>query len=104
MVVSMLSQQCLLEGLRVREGGVVGTLSALEANDSQEDFVVRGSELGEVFHAERPRHTPAQHGLNHLGLQRADFQTQPGGRHIMYHGIQLRVEPFEACILEMDPS
>ena len=32
---------CLLEGLRVREVGVVGTLSALEDNNSQEDLVVR---------------------------------------------------------------
>ena len=31
---------CLLEGLRVREGGVVGTPLALEANDSQEDSMV----------------------------------------------------------------
>ena len=31
---------CYLDGLRVREGGRVGTKSALEANGSQEDFVV----------------------------------------------------------------
>ena len=39
---------CLFEGLRVREGGVVDTLSALETNDSQEDLVVGRSELVEV--------------------------------------------------------
>ena len=54
---------CLLEGLRVREGGVVGTLSALEANDSQEDLVHR-SESGQGFGAEDPRHTPVQQCLN----------------------------------------
>ena len=54
---------CLFEGLRVREGGVVGTLSALEANDSQEDLVHR-SESGQGFGAEDPRHTPVQQCLN----------------------------------------
>ena len=34
MVVSM-SSHLVSEGLRIREGDVVGTLSALEANDSQ---------------------------------------------------------------------
>ena len=34
---------CHLEGLRVREGGVVGTKSAMEANDSQGDLVVSRS-------------------------------------------------------------
>ena len=53
-------------------GGVVGTLLALEANDSQEDLVHR-SESGEVFSAEVPRHTPVEQCRNHLGLQRADF-------------------------------
>ena len=43
---------CLLERLRVREGGVVGTLSALKANNPQEDLVVHRSELGEVFRTE----------------------------------------------------
>ena len=60
---------CLLEGLRVREGGVVGTLSALEANDSQEDSVARRSEPSDVLRAEGPRHTPVQHSLNYVGLQ-----------------------------------
>ena len=50
-IVSMLSH-------RVREGGVVGTLSALEAINSQEDLVVRHSELGKVFRTEGPSHTP----------------------------------------------
>ena len=69
---------CLLENLRVREGGVVGTLSALKANDPQEDLVVHRSELGEAFRAESPRNTSLQQGLNHLGLQHADFQTNRG--------------------------
>ena len=71
----MLCAACLLEDLRAREGGVVGTLPVLEANDSQEDLVVRLSEPGEMFRADGPRQTPVQQSLNHLGLQHADFQT-----------------------------
>ena len=41
--------KCHLEGHRVREeGGVVGTKSAREANDPQEDLVVSRSKLGYV--------------------------------------------------------
>ena len=47
---------CLVEGLRVRKGGVLGTLSALEANDSQEDSVVRRSQPSEMLSGEGPRH------------------------------------------------
>ena len=65
---------CLFEGLRVRKGGVVGTPSALEASDSQEDLVVRRSEPSEVLRTEGPRHTPVHHILNFLGLQHTDFQ------------------------------
>ena len=68
----------LLEGLGVLEGGVVGMLSALEANDSQKDLVVCNSELGKVFRAEGPCHTPVQQGLDHLGLQHADLQAERG--------------------------
>ena len=49
---------CHLEGLRVREGGMIGPKSALEANDLQEDLVVSRSKLGKVFRSEGPRHTP----------------------------------------------
>ena len=49
---------CLFEGLCLREGGVVRTLSALEAHDSQEDLVVHRLESGEVFGVESPRHNP----------------------------------------------
>ena len=67
-VVSMLSQ-CHLEGLRVREGGMVSTMWALlEANDSQQDLSVSRSKLGKVFRSEGPRHTPVQQGLKYLGL------------------------------------
>ena len=55
---------CLLERLRVREGGVVGTLSALKSNNPQEGLVVHCSELGEVFRTESPRSTPVLQGLN----------------------------------------
>ena len=66
---------CALEGLRVREGRVVATLSALEANDPQEDLVVR---------TETPRHTSVQQGLNHLGLQRAGLSDYAGPSYISY--------------------
>ena len=62
----MLSHFCLLQGLGVREVGVIGT--TLEAKDSPEDFEVRLCELVIVNCVEGPRHTPVQQGLNHLGL------------------------------------
>ena len=73
---------CLLEGLHVRKGGAVGTLSALEANDSQEDLV-RRSEPSKVLLAEGPRHTPVQQSLDYLGLPHTDFQTKWSGRPII---------------------
>ena len=72
---------------------MVGTPSAVEPNDSQEGLAVSRSELGEVFRAEGPRQTPVQQGLNHLGLQYADFPSKQGGCST----IQLRTEPSEAC-------
>ena len=71
----------LLEGLGVREVGVVGT--TLEAKGSPEDFEVRLSELVTVNRVEGPRHTDVQQGLNPLGFQRADLQAEPGGRYIV---------------------
>ena len=71
----------LPEGLGVRGVGVVRT--TLEANDSPEDFEVRLSELVILSRVEGPRHTPVQQGLNHLGLQQADVQAEPDGRHIL---------------------
>ena len=68
---------CLLEGLRVRAGRVVATLSALEANDPQEDLVVHRSEAGALIHTESPCNTSVQQGLNYLALQLADVQTSP---------------------------
>lgn len=56
-----------------------GSFSALEANHSQEDLVVRSSDPGEVFRAKVPRYTPVQQDLDHLGLQRLDFQPEWGG-------------------------
>ena len=48
--LSMLSHRCLLGGLRVREGGVVGTLSALEANlDNDKGVVVNRLLIGSVY-------------------------------------------------------
>ena len=92
--------KCLLESLRVRKGGVVGTLSALEVNDSKEDVVVRRSDPSEALRAEGPRHTAVQQSHNFLGHQHTDFHTKWSGRPI----IQLRVEPCEACPHKKDPS
>ena len=102
MIVLILTQRVIhVEGSRVREGGVVGTESALEANNaSQEHLMVSRSKLGKVFRSEDPRHTPVQQGLNHLGLQHSDFQAKGDGHPI----IELGAEAFEACPHEMDPS
>ena len=48
---------CLLERFLVREGAVVGKLSALNANDLPEDLVVHRSELGDVIRTESPCNT-----------------------------------------------
>ena len=58
----------LLEGHGVRRE-VVGVLSALEVNDSQELVVFFGK--SEVFQAEGPRNTSVQHGMYHLDLHLA---------------------------------
>ena len=71
----------LLEGLGVRDIGVVGT--TLDAKDSPEDSEVRNSELVVVNRLEGPRHTLVQQGLNHLGLQHADLQGERDGRHVV---------------------
>ena len=52
---------------------MVGTKSALEANDSQEDLEVSRSKRGKLFRSEGPRHTHVQRGLNHFGLQHSDY-------------------------------
>ena len=57
--------------------------TTLEAEDSPEDFEVRLSELVIVSRVEGPSHTPLQWGLNYLGLQQADLQAEPDGRHIV---------------------
>ena len=62
--------------------------------------MVSRSKLGEVLRSEGPRHTPILQGLNYLGLQQSDFQPNGGSRSI----VQLRVESFEACSHETDPS
>lgn len=92
MVVSMLSHR-LSEGLRVRAGGVVVRLSALEVNELLEDLMVHPSERGEGFHTEGPRHAPVWQGVSCLGCQYAGCQNKRDGRHI----IQPRAERCEAC-------
>ena len=53
--------------------------------DLPEDFEVRVSKLVVLSRVEVPRHKPVRHGLNHLGLQEADLQAEPGGGHsILY--------------------
>ena len=89
----MLSHRVVVRSPGVREGGVVGTLSTPEANNSQGDLIARQSEHGQVFRPEGPRHTPVQQGLNQLDLPHAELQTKLSGRHI----IQLPVELSEAC-------
>ena len=79
---------------------MIGKKSAREANDSQEDFVASRSKLGKLLRFEGPRHTPVRQGLSHFGLQHSDFQGMWGGRPI----VQLRAEPFEACLHETDRS
>ena len=71
----------LREDLGMREVGVVGT--TLEAKNSLMGFVVRLSELVIVRRAEGPCLTPVGQDLNHLGLQHADLQAEPGSRHIV---------------------
>ena len=78
----------LLEGLGVREVGVVRT--SLKAKDKPENFEVRFSGLVILSRAEGPRHTtPGQQGLNHLGLRQANLQAKSGGCYI----VQLWDEP-----------
>ena len=43
--------------------------------------------LGKVFRSEGPRHTPVEHGFNHLGLQHSNVQAKSGGRPTRYHTI-----------------
>ena len=60
---------CHLEGLRVREGSVVGMKSTLAGNDSLGVLVVSSSKLGKVFRSEGPRYTIVRQRLNDVGLQ-----------------------------------
>ena len=69
---------------------MVNTDSVMEANDSQQDWVVSRLMLGNMFRSEGPRHTPVQYDLNHIILQHSGFKTKGGDRPL----IQLRAEPF----------
>ena len=53
-----------------------------------------------MFRTESPRNASVQQGLDHLGLQHADFQTKRGRLPI----VQLWSKPFETCPHETDPS
>ena len=72
---------CFLEGLDISEDGVVGP--TLETKDLPEDSEVCFSERDIMLHVEGSRHTPVQHGLNHLCLQHANLQAESGGRRDM---------------------
>ena len=50
---------CLLERLRVRDGGVVGALSAMKSTMTcrLQEYLVHLSKLGEVFRTESPHNT-----------------------------------------------
>ena len=50
--------------------------------------------------AEGPRYTAVLQGLNHLGLQHAQLQSERGSLHI----VQLPLETTVACPFESDPS
>ena len=58
MVFSMLSNRSFFRAFAYEKGGVVGTLWALEANDSQKKLVVPRSEPCEVLHGGGSQHTP----------------------------------------------
>ena len=77
---------------------MVGT--TLEARESPQDLQARLSKLVIVSRVEGPGHTPVHQGLNRLGLQQADLQAEPGGRHI----VSLWTEQFVACPRESEPS
>ena len=62
--------------------------------------MLHSSKVVTVSRVDGPRHTPVQQGLNHPGLQRADLQTEPGGRLF----VKLWTEPLVACPPESDPS
>ena len=89
---------CLLESFRVRKGGVVNTLSAVDADDSPENLV-RRSEPRQVLRAEGPRCTPVQLSMNFLVVHHSDLQPSRSGRPI----IQVWAELFQACPHETDP-
>ena len=57
------------------------------------------SQLSEVLLAEGPRYTAVLQGLNHLGLQHAQLQSERGSLHIA----QLPRKSNEACPCELDP-
>ena len=59
---------CLLEGLRVGEGGVVSSKSR-RWKPMTRKRTVRSFFCQKVFRSEGPRLTPEQLGLDHLGLQ-----------------------------------
>ena len=80
---------------------MVTSKSALEANDSQKDYlVVSRLKLGKVFRSEGPRHTPE--------YSRVSITSAFSIRTFRVRGsvvfIQLRAEPFKACTHETDPS
>ena len=85
----------------MREGGVVCTLSALKANDPQQDLAAHRSELGEVFRTESPRNTSVQEGLKSLRPYNLRTLKCIGGVLPSY---SLRSEAFEPCPHEADPS
>lgn len=83
----MLSHRVFFENLRVRKGGVVGALSALEeeltTDDAQRGLAVCRSELSNVFCVESPCRSPVQQRFEHLGCQQVCLRTTAG--RLSYH-------------------
>lgn len=105
MAVWMPSQRGILRAFCVRQGGVVGSKSALEANDSHKRtyLVVSRWELGDLFRSEGPRQPLVQRGLNHLSASGTMRTFRLSGAVVCLYN-SIRAESFEACPHETDPS
>ena len=96
----MLSQRVILRALAYGSGGMVSTKSALEATDSQHHLLVSRSELGKVFRPEGSRHTPAQQGLDHLGLQHSRTFRLRGSVVLLFNYVTVVMVPSPSIVEE----
>ena len=63
---------------------MVSTKSTLEANDSQQDFVVSRSKLGKVFRSEGPRRTPVQQDLKGSYIKAGPYISNFFSRYLVF--------------------